>query len=250
MSGEALVDVTYRGLEIGRRMKLTQVGPSTAYLEHGTPMPVGSQMELTTDDGLTISAVVLRVHEQVAGAEQAPGMRVRASLEGAATGWWRKLVSCDDPTIPEAQAAPTPRAPVRTAPPDARTVMMGAVEAPPDVEVPADEGDERRTVMMEAQPYDEVEVSPPAVEMEAEEPPLPGEEDAPKTVMMDAVAPPVDEEEPGKGRHPRRTVVMTAVEIDDALASETPGDGAGGNGEGADDGSARGKGGKRRRRRR
>jgi hypothetical protein len=107
---EAFVDVTYRGLEVGRRLKLTQVGPSTAYLEHGTPMPVGAQVELAVDGGLTIPAVVLRVHEQVAGAELAPGMRVRAAaLEGAAAGWWQERVSCADPVIPEEQAAPMPR---------------------------------------------------------------------------------------------------------------------------------------------
>jgi hypothetical protein len=264
---EAFVDVTYRGLEVGRRLKLTQVGPSTAYLEHGTPMPVGAQVELAVADGVTIPAVVLRVHEQVAGADQPPGMRLRAAgLDGAAAGWWQERVSCEDPVIPEEQATPMPRttqvavvaaaAGVRTAAPEAKTMMMTAVEAPPDE---AGAVDERRTVMMEAQPgaeYDEYEASPPAVTMEADEPPEETEDEAPKTVMMEAVEPPPEEDAPapGNGRHPSRTIVMSAVELKDALgdAADTAptedGGGGNGNGEPADDGGARGK--KRRRRRR
>lgn len=255
---EAFVDVTYRGLEVGRRLKLTQVGPSTAYLEHGTPMPVGAQVELAVAEGLVIPAVVLRVHEQVAGAEQAPGMRVRAAgLEGAAAGWWQERVSCADPTIPEEQATPMPRtmpvavvpvpaatiaaAPgVKTAAPEAKTMMMTAVAPPPDDEE-----------------------APQSVEMEADEPPEGGEaeDEAPKTIMMEAVAPPPEDEEAapaeksGNGRNPSRTIVMSAVEIKDALGdaadtSRTEDSGGGnGNGEPApDDGSARGK--RRRRRRR
>ncbi|HUS64823.1 MAG TPA: hypothetical protein VMZ28_09795 [Kofleriaceae bacterium] len=244
---EAFVDVTYRGLEVGRRLKLTQVGPSTAYLEHGTPMPVGAQVELAVAEGLVIPAVVLRVHEQVAGAEQAPGMRVRAAgLEGAAAGWWQERVSCADPTIPEEQATPMPRtvpvavpvpaatiaaAPgVTTAAPEAKTMMMTAVAPPPDAE------------------------EAPAMEMEADEPPDDADEDeAPKTIMMEAVAPP-PEDEPSptasrNGRNPSSTTVMSAVEIQEALGDAADCGGGNGNGEPAgDDSSARGK--RRRRRRR
>lgn len=263
---EALVDVTYRGLEVGRRLKLTQVGPSTAYLEHGTPMPVGSRVELATDEGLTIAAVVMRVHEQVAGAELAPGMRVRAaSLEGPAAGWWQTLVSVADPVIPEEQATPMPRAAVAvTAPPEARTVMMAAAAPPAD-----DAPDQRRTVMMmDAVTYDD-EAVPPAVELEADEPPEGEEEDAARTVMMDAAIPPPDDEpgaeveaeeasasRGGNGRNPSHTIVMTAVEIKDAIGevagAEPPAEGTGGNGGNGDsepdDGNVRGK--RRRRRRR
>lgn len=237
---EAFVDVTYRGLEVGRRLKLTQVGPSTAYLEHGTPMPVGAQVELAVGDGLTIPAVVLRVHEQVAGADQAPGMRVRAAgLDGAAAGWWQERVSCADPVIPEEQATPTPRTTqvavvaagpgVKTSAPEAKTVMMAAVAPPPDVEPEV------------------------AVEMEADEPPDEAEDEAPKTIMMEAVAPPPEDEEPaprgGNGRNPSATTVMSAVEIQEALGDAADSSSSSnGNGEPAPDDGARGK--KRRRRRR
>ena len=104
MPGVVFVDVSYRGLELGRRLKLHQVGPRTAYLEHGTPMPVGAPLRIATDEGLSIPVMVVRVHEQVAGAELPPGMRVRAEgLEGQEAAWWKGLESRDqDPEIPEA----------------------------------------------------------------------------------------------------------------------------------------------------
>ena len=39
---ESFVDLTYRGLPLGRRIKLTQVRPSSGYLELAAPMPVGT----------------------------------------------------------------------------------------------------------------------------------------------------------------------------------------------------------------
>jgi hypothetical protein len=107
MGQDAFVDVAYRGLEVGRRLKLHDVGPNTGYLEHGAPMPVGSGLVMRTDDGLSIPVVVIRVHEQVAGADMAPGMRIRAeALDGAEANWWQALVSRDDPEIPELPMAP------------------------------------------------------------------------------------------------------------------------------------------------
>jgi hypothetical protein len=102
MGHEAFVDVAYRGLEVGRRLRLREIGPRTAYVDVGTPMPVGAGLVIRTDDGLSIPAVVIRVHEQVAGNDMPPGMRIRTEeLEGAAAGWWRELVSRADPEIPE-----------------------------------------------------------------------------------------------------------------------------------------------------
>jgi hypothetical protein len=107
MGQDAFVDVAYRGLEVGRRLRLHDVGPRTAHLEHGTPMPVGCELAMRTDAGLTIRVMVIRVHEQVAGAELTPGMRVEAvDLEGAAAGWWEALVTREDPEIPELPVAP------------------------------------------------------------------------------------------------------------------------------------------------
>lgn len=265
---EAFVDVTYRGLEVGRRLKLREVGPSTAYVEHSTPMPVGSEVVIATDDGHAIPAVVVRVHEQVAGAEMAPGMRVRAlGLEGGAAAWWGYLVSGGDPQIPEPAVAPqastwTPRAPVAApaaapqAPePPADTTARMPAHVVADEEAPH----ERRTIMMEAAADPDGE-APPAIEMEAEEPdgydPEPGLDTMPEEVDDDALPVPPS----GNGRHgkPSRTMVMTAVELKEALggvdptpAEEPPPDTSGsGNGNGGSDPAPGGKGGRRRRRRR
>jgi hypothetical protein len=100
MPGEIFVDVSYRGLEIGRRHKLCEVGPTTAYVEHPTPMPVGTRLALFAD-GVEVEVEVVRVHEQVAGAERSPGMRVAApALSPAAAALWQSLVSVDDPVTP------------------------------------------------------------------------------------------------------------------------------------------------------
>src|SRR5688500_5074470 len=90
--GESFVDVSYRGLDLGRRLKLRDLRPEAGYLEMSLPMPVGTTIELVTDDGVTIATVVTAVHEQVAGSDQAPGMRLRPSLAGKAVGWWTERV--------------------------------------------------------------------------------------------------------------------------------------------------------------
>jgi hypothetical protein len=245
MAGEVFVDVTYRGLELGRRLKLREVGPSTAYLEHGTPMPVGAEVVLATDEGLSIPVTVGRVHEQVAGAEMPPGMRVQASgLDGAAAGWWRELISREDPQIPELEVAPMRRPKPLEPPP------MAALDAPAEVEpVAASEA---------PAPADPPTEKMPPVEVE-------GEDDRPTTIMT-AVAPPEDTDpgEPRKGNgrldgSPSRTTVMSAQEIREALGTdpsapaptasdddETTGPG---NGETGAEDRGRGKGRRRRRRR-
>jgi len=234
MAGEVFVDVTYRGLELGRRLKLREVGPSTAYLEHGTPMPVGAQVLLSTDEGLSIPVLVVRVHEQVAGAEMPPGMRVQATgLDGAAAGWWRDLVSREDPQIPEQEVAPMRRA---------RPLEPPPMAAPPEEAPPPAAAAEPPTETM------------PPVEAEPED-------DRPTTIMT-AVAPPEDTD-PGAPRrgnghpdgNPSRTTVMSAQEIQDALGTDPSApaptdDETSGNGETGAEERGRGKGRGRRRRRR
>lgn len=105
MGAEQFVDVTCRGLEVGKSLKLLDFGPTTAFLEAAAPVPVGSPLEILTDAGVTIRARVLRVQEQVAGAEMPPGMRVAAvELGGKASSWWQEQVSRPDPVIPEPAA--------------------------------------------------------------------------------------------------------------------------------------------------
>jgi hypothetical protein len=101
MSGERFVDVMYRGLELGRRLKVSEFGPTTAYLEHGTPMPVGAPLEIVTDEGVRFSARVVRIHEQVGGAEHAPGMRIAPQgLDAAASEWWKARIVGPDRDVP------------------------------------------------------------------------------------------------------------------------------------------------------
>jgi hypothetical protein len=102
MAAENFVEVTYRGIEVGKGLKLTELGPSSAFLEFEKPLPVGAHLDMETDSGFAITGVVQRVHEQVADAEIAAGMRLRVdSLVGAAEAWWASKVTREDPQIPE-----------------------------------------------------------------------------------------------------------------------------------------------------
>jgi hypothetical protein len=102
--GESFVDVSYRGLELGRRLKLRDVVPEAGYLEIPLPMPVGTELELVTDDGLKIAAHVTQVHEQVAGSPVHPGMRIKPHLGGAAVKWWQARIDAGAVAAEEAAA--------------------------------------------------------------------------------------------------------------------------------------------------
>lgn len=87
--GDAFVDLSYRGLVLGKRIKLTQVRPTTGYLEMPTPMPVGTSIEIATDEGVLLEALVAEIREQVAGLTTPPGMIVKPKLDGdAQRTWW------------------------------------------------------------------------------------------------------------------------------------------------------------------
>ncbi len=99
---ESFVDLSYRGLSLGRRVKLSQVRPSTGYLETPAPMPVGTAISIATDEGLTLEATVTSIHEQVGGSDRTPGMTVAPRLAGEPSeSWWRARV-----TFPDEVAAP------------------------------------------------------------------------------------------------------------------------------------------------
>lgn len=104
---ESFVDLTYRGLSLGRRVRLSQVRPSTGYLELPAPMPVGSRIAISAEDGMAFDAVVTAIHEQVGGSDRVPGMIVAPALgaEPAAV-WWAARVSLpeDDALRPRAAA--------------------------------------------------------------------------------------------------------------------------------------------------
>jgi hypothetical protein len=94
---ESYVDLTYRGLSLGRRIRMTQIRPSTGYIELPAPMPVGTPIAITTDDGATFDAIVTWIHEQVAGSDRSPGMIVTPELtEAEAAAWWTARVSLPD----------------------------------------------------------------------------------------------------------------------------------------------------------
>ncbi|MBA3541582.1 MAG: hypothetical protein H0T79_18355, partial [Deltaproteobacteria bacterium] len=101
---ESFVDLTYRGLPLGRRIKLARVRPTNGYLELPTPMPVGTTITIVTDEGVAIEAVVHAIHEQVGGSDKTPGMQVFPTLAGAAAevaAWWSARVA-----LPEEEPQP------------------------------------------------------------------------------------------------------------------------------------------------
>jgi hypothetical protein len=117
---ESFVDLSYRGLSLGRRIKLTHVEAASGYLETPAPMPVGTAIAIATDDGVTVEAIVTEVHEQVGGVTAAPGMQVAPKLEGDASAWWSARVNDavpepapEEPTVataPVVEATPAPAA--------------------------------------------------------------------------------------------------------------------------------------------
>ncbi|MBA3459841.1 MAG: hypothetical protein H0T46_07760 [Deltaproteobacteria bacterium] len=104
---ESFVDLGYRGLTLGRRVKLSQVRPSSGYLETPAPMPVGTAIVIATDEGHSIKAKVLAIHEQTGGSDKAPGMTVAPELAGEAIeSWWRARVSYPDEPRPSTTELP------------------------------------------------------------------------------------------------------------------------------------------------
>lgn len=145
---ESFVDLTYRGLSLGRRVKLTQVRPSTGYVETPAPMPVGTAILIATDDGIMLDAMVMAIHEQVGGSDRVPGMVVAPALaDDARQAWWKARVALpEEPPIsmrvkpvtvrPRSQtiveqrpAEPAEAMPaVDDEPPGGRTTVMNAVD--------------------------------------------------------------------------------------------------------------------------
>lgn len=106
---EAFVDVTWRGLEVGKRVKLHAIHAGDAYIDHTTPMPVGTVLALQTDEGVEIAATVVRVHEQVGGSNEVPGMLIKPHLTGAAAQWWdARREASPPPPRPASDSEPPP----------------------------------------------------------------------------------------------------------------------------------------------
>jgi len=74
---ESFVDLTYRGLPLGRRVKLTQVRSATGYLELPAPMPVGTTIGITTDELST----ALASGQTIAQVAEANGSSAQAVID-------------------------------------------------------------------------------------------------------------------------------------------------------------------------
>jgi hypothetical protein len=164
---ESFVDLTYRGLSLGRRIKLGQVRPSSGYVELPAPMPVGTRVAIATDEGVTIEAVVTWVYEQVAGSDRTPGMIVAPALTAAAAAaWWQDRVALPEDDAPRMRSARTrpvtvrPRPKTLSTPPlagptidDSPTIvadldaLVAAAAGLPPPRPPGDHGELRTAVM-------------------------------------------------------------------------------------------------------
>lgn len=178
---ESFVDLTYRGLSLGRRVRLSQVRPSTGYLELPAPMPVGSQIAIAAEDGTAFDAVVTAVHEQVAGSDRTPGMTVAPALAAEpAAAWWAARVSLpDDDALrpraatgagrsrpatvrPRSHTTPTPP-PLGGATPDGTMEEVPTIIADLDARVTAAAGvaparpDDRSAMRTMVMPLDQIE---------------------------------------------------------------------------------------------
>lgn len=174
---DAFVDLSYRGLALGKRIKLTQVRQATGYLEMPTPMPVGTPIGIATDDGTLIEALVAEVREQVTGAgpENPPGMLVKPKLESdAQRTWWTQHLD------KVAKEAPQPDAEGKVT---VRSARMSGQMAVPEL---VDDG--RNTAVMEVVTDDTI-IAPPldAENLRDTNPATPIVDDGKHTVAMDAV---------------------------------------------------------------
>jgi hypothetical protein len=142
---ESFVDLTYRGLLLGRRIRLTQIRPSTGYLELPAPMPVGAQIAITAEDGVAFDAIVTAIHEQISGSDRAPGMTVAPALgEAPAAAWWTSRVALPEDeslrrrpvTASGRSRPPTVRPRSHTSPTPPPAIAAAAANAPATDEVP------------------------------------------------------------------------------------------------------------------
>ncbi len=134
---ETFVDLTYRGLSLGRRIKLARVRATNGYLEHPTPMPVGTAVAIVTDDGLTFDAVVEAVHEQVGGSAEPPGMRVKPVFANdQLSAWWGEHVEAEAPVVASEQQQRSKPVTVRPRSATIPEPTLGALAEAPAVALP------------------------------------------------------------------------------------------------------------------
>jgi hypothetical protein len=172
---DSFVDLSYRGLALARRVKLTQVKPSTGYVEMPTPMPVGTLVAIATEDGVSIEAVVAEIHEQVGGATVTPGMLVKPTLDAASAEWWKARVTEPDEDLRRTD----PMLPTNV------VAVPEAIEDAPDTGVmDAVQDDGKATMMMDAVDLEALGLDPnarPSGEMTAIGAPIIDDDPEPET---------------------------------------------------------------------
>jgi hypothetical protein len=81
------------------------------------PMPVGTQISISTDEGVTLEATVAQIHEQVGGSDRVPGMIVKPVLAAeVASSWWQARVGLPEEERPERGRSITVRPRTHTVP--------------------------------------------------------------------------------------------------------------------------------------
>jgi len=103
MADEMFVNVTYRGLVMGERLRLRPIDAASAHVEHSAPMPVGTELVVVSDGEVRTVVRVAQVHEQHEAATEPRGMRVIAQAARGAAPWWHGEDA--EPEAEEAQAA-------------------------------------------------------------------------------------------------------------------------------------------------
>lgn len=219
MVSEQRVDVSYRGLEVGRGLPLSHVGPRTAYLALDAPMPVGSELQLAATDGPRITVRVLRVQEHAG--ELPPGMRLGViGLEEEARTWWEALVTEADPVIPE----PAGGHALSAAPEDEREPGASAARDAAGSEAAAVEAAQTESAETESAGGDAAAGTEAAESEAAGSDAAAGSEAARAADPDDAEA---DAAEAAGGRRARATEVMSAAEIE-AIVQDAAGEPGGG----------------------
>ena len=111
---EVLIDVTWRGLEVGRQVPLRELTDEHGRVDVALPMPVGSALSLRAG-GLEIPATVTRVLEQTSGGGETPGMVVAPTLDSPARAWWSARAAELEAAVPP--SPPTSDEPIVTVAP-------------------------------------------------------------------------------------------------------------------------------------
>ncbi|MCG8422733.1 MAG: hypothetical protein MJE77_32870 [Proteobacteria bacterium] len=136
MVGEQLVDVTYRGIVLGRQLRLSPRSDA-AHIHTDKPMPMGSEIAISTQGGVAISVRVREVYEKIAGSETEPGMLVTpVAPAGDGQPWWQ------EPTDREAESDSSSRETTRQGAGDSRAESSAAPATANDIHSQTDEGHE------------------------------------------------------------------------------------------------------------